>query len=504
MKRLLFLATAMLMALSAQAMKLEVSGNVVYATGPVENDLREFQQAFEKPGVDTVAFVNSPGGDLWTGLAVGRLIAGKGLKTVTAGFCISACSIMFMGGRERAFSDAFRPARTFVGIHGAHMVDTKGLNPQIQPQIYAFYKQNMGPGFNAEVMNQALYDMEDAGALLRVFDAARLPKRVAFHCRSAQSLRKDCTEFKDLDALSLGIVTTHAFTALKLPAALLQVPSILGRELTQALPDAASYYKEQGERKCSVDACRKSIADFASALENKALAFPVDAAGFGSSSNRDSVAQAFAAALFLCNHPKDRPARLCQTEVVNGYDVRDVDVTGVASHVQSLAKLLAPAERFYANEEYGGAMTSASGLRTQKLMDITPQKLEGIKTYGTQELAIALKSPAPPVLVDVWAGVNDAIPTAVTLLRGGAAFEDAAADKTFEARFAALLKLLTPELSAPLVFYCQNRNCWLSVNAALRAQRLGYTQVGWYRGGIDSWKAANLPLASVVLRAVAQ
>ena len=287
MKSILVLA-AVLVAFAAHAMKLEVSGNVVYASGPVENDLREFQEALAKPGVDTVAFVNSPGGDLWTGLTIGRMIAGKGFKTVTAGFCISACSIMFMGGRERSFSDVYRPAQTFVGIHGAHMTDTKGLNPQIQPQIYAFYKQNMGPGFNADVMNTALYDMQDAGALLRVFDAARLPKRPPFHCKSVQSLRKDCTEFKELDALSLGIVTTNAFTALKLPAGLLHVPSLLGRELTQALPDAASYYKEQGERKCSADACRKSITDFAAAQENRALAFPVDGPGFGSSFNRDN------------------------------------------------------------------------------------------------------------------------------------------------------------------------------------------------------------------------
>ena len=484
-------------------MKVEVGGNVVYATGPVENDMQQFREALSKPGVDTVAFVNSPGGDLWTGLTIGRMIAEKRLKTVAAGFCVSACSIMFMGGRERTFSDAFRPMQTYVGIHGAHAKDTKRIDPQLQTQIFAFYKQNMVSGFNAEVMNMALYDMEDAGALLRVFDAFRLPKRVPFHCKSAQSLRKDCTEFKDQDALSLGIVTSNALTALTLPSAFGQVPTILGRELNQPLLDAAAYYKEEGERRCSVDACRKSFAELATALEHKALAFPLDAPGFGSSSNRESAAQAFAAAVYLCNHPKDRPARLCRTRVVNGYDVQNIYASGLASHAESLAKLAVPSEKSYANEEFGGGMTSANGLRTQKMTDTTPQKLEGIKTFGTQELATALKSPAPPVLVDVGVGVNDAIPTAATLLRGGAAFEDLAADKAFEARFGGLLKLLSPDLSAPLVFYCQNRDCWLAVNASLRARKLGYAQVGWYRGGIESWKAANLPLASVVLQAVA-
>ena len=40
--------------------------------------------------------------------------------------------------------------------------------------------------------------------------------------------------------------------------------------------------------------------------------------------------------------------------------------------------------------------------------------------------------------------------------------------------------------------------------AALRARKLGYGQVGWYRGGMESWKAANLPMAMVVVRAVAR
>src|SRR5690606_7269363 len=45
----------------------------------------------------------------------------------------------------------------------------------------------------------------------------------------------------------------------------------------------------------------------------------------------------------------------------------------------------------------------------------------------------------------------------------------------------------------PLVFYCQNAHCWLSYNAALRAIKMGYTQVLWYRGGIEAWQQAGLP-----------
>lgn len=50
----------------------------------------------------------------------------------------------------------------------------------------------------------------------------------------------------------------------------------------------------------------------------------------------------------------------------------------------------------------------------------------------------------------------------------------------------------------PLVFYCQSTQCWMSYNAALRAINMGFTQVYWYRGGVEAWQqvqqmAANMP-----------
>lgn len=45
--------------------------------------------------------------------------------------------------------------------------------------------------------------------------------------------------------------------------------------------------------------------------------------------------------------------------------------------------------------------------------------------------------------------------------------------------------------SVPMVFYCQSTQCWMSYNAALRAINMGYTQVHWYRGGIEAWQAVQ-------------
>ena len=493
----------MSIAIGAHAMKVEVHGDTAYASGPVEDDIAKFQNALAKPGVTRVVLVNSPGGDLWTGMRVGRLIEDKGLHTVIAGYCISSCSIMFMAGKERSFSDAFRPALTYIGIHGAHDKDTGRVNAQLNPQIYAFFKSSMAERFNAEVMNKAFYDMQDAGALLKVFDTARTPMRVTYHCKSTQTARKDCTEFKELNALSLGIVTTNTLTTLDLPSGYKEVPKVLGQELSIAFADPMNYLKSLTQEKCTSTLCLDLVNSFAKDKENKALAMPIGSArGLGTSNNQDTANTAFVRALYFCNHIKDQPARLCETLTVNGFDVRSFYTAGMASHALALTKLNPPPDKYYGSEEYGGGMTRTDVMRVQAVHDITPQKFDGIKTYGTQALAVALKSAQAPVLIDVRVGVNDAIPSAMTLLAGGLAFDDATVDLAYENRFSGLLKLLSPDLQMPVVFYCQSRNCWLSANAAMRAKKLGYTQVGWYRGGMESWKAANLPLANVVLRAV--
>jgi PQQ-dependent catabolism-associated CXXCW motif protein len=44
-----------------------------------------------------------------------------------------------------------------------------------------------------------------------------------------------------------------------------------------------------------------------------------------------------------------------------------------------------------------------------------------------------------------------------------------------------------------LVLYCL-ADCWMSWNAARRAQSLGYSNIVWYREGTDGWLAAGLPL----------
>ena len=60
------------------------------------------------------------------------------------------------------------------------------------------------------------------------------------------------------------------------------------------------------------------------------------------------------------------------------------------------------------------------------------------------------------------------------------------------------LALLTQgQRETPVVFFCQGVRCWESYNAALRARMAGYPNVFWYRGGLESWMEAGLPMGPV-------
>jgi rhodanese-related sulfurtransferase len=48
----------------------------------------------------------------------------------------------------------------------------------------------------------------------------------------------------------------------------------------------------------------------------------------------------------------------------------------------------------------------------------------------------------------------------------------------------------------PLVFYCYDRECVRSRNAATLAARNGYTDLRWYREGALGWRQARLPMAT--------
>lgn len=128
----------------------------------------------------------------------------------------------------------------------------------------------------------------------------------------------------------------------------------------------------------------------------------------------------------------------------------------------------------------------------------TPLSIPGARVMTTAELYAALTVRQPIVLLYVLDGPG--------VIAGSHWLFGAGGGSGFDDRIQSRLQQKLAELTggnhdAMIVTYCLNSHCWLSYNTALRAARMGYPNVYWYRGGKEAWKAAGLPLVQVAQEA---
>jgi len=53
---------------------------------------------------------------------------------------------------------------------------------------------------------------------------------------------------------------------------------------------------------------------------------------------------------------------------------------------------------------------------------------------------------------------------------------------------------MLPDMQTPVIFYCNGVNCDRSDKAVVIAVGCGYSEVYWFRGGIEEWRARKYPL----------
>lgn len=119
---------------AASAMDVEVRVPYVFLSGPVNGtEYRTLKAALDdNPGITTVVLKNSPGGDAKTGYLVGEFIRERGLNTAVSGFCHSSCSRLFLGGKQRFFSDDQPLERTRIGLHGNYDNEGRLLEARVE------------------------------------------------------------------------------------------------------------------------------------------------------------------------------------------------------------------------------------------------------------------------------------------------------------------------------------------------------------------------------------
>jgi PQQ-dependent catabolism-associated CXXCW motif protein len=164
--------------------------------------------------------------------------------------------------------------------------------------------------------------------------------------------------------------------------------------------------------------------------------------------------------------------------------------------VVTLPALAQPRLRQQVDEAQDLGVAPSSELRLEDHAAPTPLEIPGARIIATAELRQLVQAPmqSRPLLFDVIGDDGHlSLPGAMWLPGAG---RGTSFDDEIQARLVKTLELATRgDRSRALVFFCAGPRCWLSYNAALRAVRLGYSGVRWYRGGIEAWGAGGGALA---------
>jgi hypothetical protein len=236
------------LAMSAQAMEFRIAGNELHLRGKVDGyEFALLKDALaEHPAIDTVVFRASPGGDAWTAYRVGEHIRDSGLRTVVAGPCVSACTIMFLGGRSRHFVQAERPEFLYLAFHGTWNSSLHEMNnPAIRGRVTLrdWVVSRTGGKVEPALLERFLGG-ERRAALLYVYDPEQLKRDdgVSMHfCEGLEAKGKPfevCEKIPGRDAFSMGFVnSTERVRVTPFPA----LPAPFKPKATSYFPPADKY-----------------------------------------------------------------------------------------------------------------------------------------------------------------------------------------------------------------------------------------------------------------------
>jgi hypothetical protein len=200
------------LAQGAQSMTHQVQGNALVLSGEVVyQDLERAKKTLDSnPNITHVVMRNSMGGNSWTGYRMGELFRERGLTTVVSGHCVSACSRLFLGGKNRLFSDDFPASLTYVGFHGHYEFGKLNLEAVKKNHQAAWTKKFTDNKVDPKLLNRWINIERRAGDVRFYPDVviARW-KAKTFLCQGVESRRPNLCEKISTDALKEGIVTSR-------------------------------------------------------------------------------------------------------------------------------------------------------------------------------------------------------------------------------------------------------------------------------------------------------
>lgn len=214
-----------LLAAPAAAMDVRVVEDHIIMTGRVDGS--ELPKLWEIAAADrhaksirTVVLRDSEGGDLRASLEAGDFIRQQGWNTGVSGFCFSGCALMFLGGRQRGFTDDKPAIHTQLGFHGAyHVASALAAQPRFEPGTLSAWhaaeaRRWMKRATDGKI-SEAMLDRFEALAstdFIHFMDANRLPRKgqvSIFVCPAVKPGGRKCEAISGTDVYREGIANTE-------------------------------------------------------------------------------------------------------------------------------------------------------------------------------------------------------------------------------------------------------------------------------------------------------
>jgi hypothetical protein len=211
---------------AANAMDVKICDNQLILSGSVvSGDFGTIKEAISAhPEINIAVLRNSHGGDAESGYDIGEYFRDKGISTYASGYCLSSCSRMFLGGKERFFTDDFSLGKYSVGFHSNYDKSDRIVSGA-QWKLSRFIRK-YSDGKADEALVDRWVNIQNRNGFAHFFHPTALKRSDGVSvllCNGSEGNRRWelCEKIVGHDALSMGIITSldikHSCDAATLP-----------------------------------------------------------------------------------------------------------------------------------------------------------------------------------------------------------------------------------------------------------------------------------------------
>lgn len=190
------------------------TSDAITISGPIVrgDDVQLSTLLAANPSVKAIILYDSPGGDGLTMQRISGIIRGDLLATGVAGYCNSACAMIFLSGVQRYFTDMVPLDETSLGFHGSY-TDSGTLTPERRLRMIAGMIATETAGKADPALVQRWTHLPENRTMRFTYPALNRSSSQAtvFDCPVPRRNLADygaCTPVPGYDAFTMGIITS--------------------------------------------------------------------------------------------------------------------------------------------------------------------------------------------------------------------------------------------------------------------------------------------------------